>query len=821
MTNSHIKADDLDASSALDGDSHASVSHRYRVVLQQLDDGPKFTHEWFRLKEEEIELRRCLNRDASSCSAIVTDSIRLVDEQSDSSATDIGGANASTGTISRVIPDSSTDTKIPEALTKEERLTPLPTDVSSMRVFNGKPKHIQKNETETFMETLDSADSNSPPIPLSGHNCKFEERSIAKKIAAETFVDVECAPVPCVLSADVSLTENLSSTKATKLAKGENSASRQLERAALSGQTTPPNAVPDYMNQDQAPPNQEIVQQSSAMHTIANINYGLLSSFHVTQETSNLPRSVTDALSQSWPNESVPRDEEKEDIILIPEAFMVEENGPQEMQIAEVAELVEPDPSRLSLKKRHACLFLVCVAAVLALGIGLSIKLTRTNQPNSRSFPPSSQPTVLRRPPQPSLSMRHEMEANVLQRNATFDGNRGLALDWIMNTDDFQVEASDANLYQRYILALLSFEFGISGWWLSGSSECEWQGVGCGSNATVVKLELDYLSLSGTIPPEIAGLLYLKRLSLKSNSLNGTIPSELGKLSSLTSLSLGWNDLNGTLPSELGNLKELTSLSLEFNELTGTIPSELRNMNAVTTFSIAQNHFRGTFPSWLVESFVLIDHLHIDSNQFTGALPSEIGMLTTLEHLDFHSNGFSGTLPPEIGKLTMLTYLDFGDNLLRGILPPEIGTLTSLTNLRAPNNQLTGMIPSEIGNLIQLTDLWLYGNHLSGPLPSEIGYLASLAFLSVGPNNLNGTVPAEMGNLSEVWHLSLGVNNFTGIIPSEIGQLSNLTELLLQENRFTGHLPPGLKNCSTGMTRFCFNDNQLTGVLPTECGCDV
>ena len=59
MTKSHsrVKADDPDISPASDGEKQANVSRRYQVVLQQLDDGPKFTREWFRLKEEELELR--------------------------------------------------------------------------------------------------------------------------------------------------------------------------------------------------------------------------------------------------------------------------------------------------------------------------------------------------------------------------------------------------------------------------------------------------------------------------------------------------------------------------------------------------------------------------------------------------------------------------------------------------------------------------------------------------------------------------------------------------------------------------------------------
>ena len=153
-------------------------------------------------------------------------------------------------------------------------------------------------------------------------------------------------------------------------------------------------------------------------------------------------------------------------------------------------------------------MFLVVIAAiVISLAIGLSVKFlnsdvtsilesTGTSQSENRSFSPSSQPAIVQQSSQPSmqtssLSMRDDIQMNVLERNATFDGNRGLALDWIMYTDELQLDVSSSNLHQRYILALLSFEFGIPGWWLPEStSECEWYGVGCSINGTVLKLEL-------------------------------------------------------------------------------------------------------------------------------------------------------------------------------------------------------------------------------------------------------------------------------------------------------------------------------------------
>ncbi|KAL7487175.1 hypothetical protein ACHAW6_012773 [Cyclotella cf. meneghiniana] len=816
-SHSNLATNALDASDACDGERQANISHRYQVVLQQLGDTSKFTREWFQLKEEEVELRSRLNRDSSGCTALVPDSDRSADEQAASSehrgdiyiyTGDGGGANTGTGIISPDIPDSSNEKEIVGAPAIAGHLTSPPTDNLCFQSFESKAKHTERKDAASLFEVLGNAKDDDPPIPFSGHCYNFEDGSASEKIAAETLADEEGAPVPYVPSANnnVSGTQNLSRAKVAKWAKHEQSASRQVERGAFPRPALLPVAVPDHTNQDLSLPNQEILQQSSVFQTAVNVNYGLLSSPPITHETSNLPTAVTDGLSHSSPYESVHREDEKEDVIVIPEAFMVEENAPEEVHIAEVAELVEPDPSRVSLRKRHAYLFLVCVAAALVLAVVLAVMFTSrnnmgsisestgSNQPNNRSFSPSSQPSVVSFSPQPSISVRYEIEVNVLQRNATFDGNRGLALDWITNTDDLQLQVSDSNLYQRYILALLSFEFNISEWWLSASSECEWSGVSCGNNGTVIKLELDSVNLIGTIPPEISGLRYLKIMSLGFNYLHGTLPSELGKLTSLTYLYVGNNYLKGTLPSELGDLVKLTFLKFEFNEFTGTIPSDLRHLNALTTLSVAQNQFHGTFPSWFEESFTLIDHLHVDNNQFTGTLPSEIGTLTTLVYLDVNSNNFTGNIPSEIGELTLLTHLSVHHNGFVGTLPTEIGELKLLTRLEVQENSFVGTLPAEMGKLI------------------------SLSYLDIGRNDLSGTLPSELGNIKELTHLNFEFNKFTGAIPSDLRYLNALTKFSVAQNQFRGTFPSWIVESFTLIDHLHLDYNQFTGTLPSEIG---
>ena len=53
-------------------------------------------------------------------------------------------------------------------------------------------------------------------------------------------------------------------------------------------------------------------------------------------------------------------------------------------------------------------------------------------------------------------------------------------------------------------------------------------------------------------------------------------------------------------------------------------------------------------------------------NQLTGAIPPELGNLTTLTHMDFTLNQLSGEIPAELGNLTNLVWLGFWANQLSG-----------------------------------------------------------------------------------------------------------------------------------------------------------
>ena len=246
-----------------------------------------------------------------------------------------------------------------------------------------------------------------------------------------------------------------------------------------------------------------------------------------------------------------------------------------------------------------------------------------------------------------------------------------------------------------------------------------------------------------------------------------------------------------------------------------------------------------------------------------------------LQQLDLSNNQMVGAIPSELGNLTSLRQLDLSENLLTGVIPSELGNLSNLEVLRLHSNQLSGELPVELGNLGNLVELSLHGNtELVGPLPHTFVNLEALETLSISETQL--CVPADTAfqawledvenksgvftcgddainvritlaalyestdgtnwdtstnwltdNELSTWHgvsmnaegrvdsLILPANDLTGHLPPELGDLTELLTLDLSGNHLTGSIPAEYGKL-TNLVTLCLNDNLLAGEVPVE-----
>lgn len=415
------------------------------------------------------------------------------------------------------------------------------------------------------------------------------------------------------------------------------------------------------------------------------------------------------------------------------------------------------------------CIALIVIVASL-IGV-LSVTTKQANQASERT--PTSAPTCERcgLGIEETLQLAVGSEKLYNPSSPYYEG-----MQWILHKDPMQLDPTDENLLQRYLLATFYFEThqlgdwrscnhqgeddpddtcdflkivgisplafeGIPGIrWLSDNHECSWAGIFCD--------ELDQV----------------RHLDMEGQAMQGTFPAVVTLLQYVQSLSFPWNDFTGTLPSEIGSMKHLLNLELQFNQFSGNFP---------TTWSSARN----------------LQLINLGKNQMTGTLPPEISELTSMKGLFLFDNLFSGNFPEEMAELSLLTFL------------------------RLNANFFSSTIPSFFGNM-QLNELWLQNNALEGPIPTEIGKLSSfLTDFRVSGTNIGGDIPDELWNLTDLWRLDVHNAKFTGTISPSISNLENLNVLRIQDNDFSGQLPTELAELNELMT-LRVEGNNFIGSIP-------
>ncbi|URE03664.1 Leucine rich repeat N-terminal domain [Musa troglodytarum] len=417
--------------------------------------------------------------------------------------------------------------------------------------------------------------------------------------------------------------------------------------------------------------------------------------------------------------------------------------------------------------------------------------------------------------------------------------------------------------------------------WNLNSSPCNWTGVTCNYPVTgkgrsvITEISLPNMGLAGPLDAlDFSALGSLLRLNLYYNQLGGTIPPAISALSRLVSLDLTSNQFTSKIPVGMGSMKDIQFLSLSQNQMVGAIPPPLSNLTKLMSLYLDDNNLMGVIPKELREAprvdvsgswgrLSRLTDLALYNNQLSGALPVEINNITGLTYLELGNKSFFGYVPPNIckggalkyltlymnfqgpipltlkncttlkrvrlernqltgdvsqylGEYPYLSYMDLSFNLLSGTLSPDLSKLHNLARLRISNN-ITGVIPTEFGQLTKLQDLDLSSNYLQGEIPQSFGSLTLLYNLSLGNNQLVGQVPPEFGMLSNLELLDLSSNNLAGRIPDQLGNCMKLRSLKLNNNSFSGTIPLAIGNLAVHQDTFDVSHNSLTGdSIPTQ-----
>lgn len=235
-----------------------------------------------------------------------------------------------------------------------------------------------------------------------------------------------------------------------------------------------------------------------------------------------------------------------------------------------------------------------------------------------------------------SVYERHGLDTTVLLENAGETPQRK-ALHW-MALDRNVNSMEHTEKMQRFTLATLfystnmvktAYEDEPEAWrkadnWMTNAHSCDWMGVVCGTDKAITSIALAQNRLSGKLPhdltfiaPKLVSLDFtsnlivmrgddydsfsrmvnLKTLLMDDNYLyyDKGLPPQFKNMVNLEKIRLSYNLFEGVLDSEtavLGSMTKLTHLEMESNFFSGTMPSAIANMNNLMYLYLRRNSMK-------------------------------------------------------------------------------------------------------------------------------------------------------------------------------------------------------------------------------------
>ncbi|XP_034917038.1 receptor-like kinase TMK3 [Populus alba] len=395
---------------------------------------------------------------------------------------------------------------------------------------------------------------------------------------------------------------------------------------------------------------------------------------------------------------------------------------------------------------------------------------------------------------------------------------------------------------------------GLLEWPADGDDPCgqSWKHVLC-SGSRVTQIQVQNMSLKGTLPQNLNKLTKLQRLGLQRNQFTGALPS-LGGLSelqyvyldfnqfdsipsncfdglvSLQFLALDSNNFNAStgwsFPEGLQDSAQLTNLSCMFCNLAGPLPVFLGSLPSLQSLKLSGNNLSGEIPVSFKGGMSLQNLWLNDQNG--GGLSGTIDVVTTMDSVNvlwLHGNQFTGTIPESIGNLTVLQDLNLNGNQLVGFVPDSLAKMP-LQHLDLNNNQLMGPIPKFKATEVSCTSNAFCQSTPGVPCAPEVmallEFLGSLNYPSRLVSSWTGNNPCLWLGLacdpnSKVNSIVLPNHNLSGTLSPSVAKLDSLFQVKLASNNLGGHIPDDWTSL-TSLKTLDLSANNISPPLPKFSG---
>ncbi|KAH8485404.1 hypothetical protein H0E87_027003 [Populus deltoides] len=395
---------------------------------------------------------------------------------------------------------------------------------------------------------------------------------------------------------------------------------------------------------------------------------------------------------------------------------------------------------------------------------------------------------------------------------------------------------------------------GLLEWPADGDDPCgqSWKHVFC-SGSRVTQIQVQNMSLKGTLPQNLNKLTKLQRLGLQRNQFTGALPS-LGGLSelqyvyldfnqfdsipsncfddlvSLQFLALDSNNFNAStgwsFPEGLQDSAQLTNLSCMFCNLAGPLPVFLGSLPSLQSLKLSGNNLSGEIPVSFKGGMSLQNLWLNDQNG--GGLSGTIDVVTTMDSVNvlwLHGNQFTGTIPESIGNLTVLQDLNLNGNQLVGFVPDSLAKMP-LQHLDLNNNQLMGPIPKFKATEVSCTSNAFCQSTPGVPCAPEVmallEFLGSLNYPSRLVSSWTGNNPCLWLGLacdpnSKVNSIVLPNHNLSGTLSPSVAKLGSLFQVKLASNNLGGHIPDNWTSL-TSLKTLDLSANNISPPLPKFSG---